>query len=415
MLEIKQNNNSLNKKRGRDILSLKSEFKPTCKKIWKAFNSWRKRGMWFRVTVLLLIIFSMNIGRLYTTNHAPLISEFVWIACRAIRSASEPRVTSAHLRYLHAKKSRLLQYKLRTQYDVGNLRLNTNELKLLNQNTLDANYNKLFALAKRAKIIPADVTLAQTKRAMLDKALKLTAERYDHEWADVKKRVFAKPPLTMKGLKQNLWWFCHSLISILPLPIIPVLPWFILCLSLGFWGAMSKSRTKFLIAAFLAVIMTSTWLYFSAYKNEHWFGWFANYQGRLIGISVFFSIWALIGSILGKRLYKYALKYSKDTKVFIFLLLISCAFLLMPKTFFKAYYIGNYYWWIAWSGNYLLFKMSSFTLYFATIGVGVLFYTLFFVFKTYAEQLGKYKWTIYVKYLVIVLLLAKLAFLWYPF
>ena len=94
-------------------MGLKSEFKPACKKIWKAFNSWRKRGMWFRVTLLVVVVLSTNLDRLYTTNHIPLIEELVWIACRRIRYNSEPKVTSAYRRYLHAQKSRQLQNKLK--------------------------------------------------------------------------------------------------------------------------------------------------------------------------------------------------------------------------------------------------------------------------------------------------------------
>ena len=65
--------------------------------------------MWFRVTVLLIIGSAPLYERLYTTDHVPLINELVLIACKAIRYGSEPKVTSAHLRYMHVQKSRQLQ------------------------------------------------------------------------------------------------------------------------------------------------------------------------------------------------------------------------------------------------------------------------------------------------------------------
>jgi len=392
-------------------VELKPKFKPACKKIWKAFNGWRKRSMWFRVTVLLIIFSVPLYERLSTKNHVPLINELVWTACRAIRAGSEPKVTSAHLRYFHAQKSRQLQKQLLAEYNAGRLSLNVNELKLLSQNTLKTNYNKLFVLAKRAKLIPANLSLSQTKRAMLDKSLKFTAKRYDLEWEDVKQQVMREHHFHPDVLRMKFKILWYAILGISPLAIIPVLPWFILCFTLGFWGAKSKSQVKFVLAATLAIIMTLVWMYLSAYKNSHWFGWFANYHWRLLGISVFLSIWAFIGTILGKRLYNYTLKYSKETKIFIFLLLISSVLLLIPEIFFKAYSTANYYWWI---GNYLLFKSSSFMPYLITFGVGLSFYTLFLIFKTYAQKLDKNEWTQPIKYLIIILLIAKLIFSWYP-
>ena len=395
-------------------MALKSKFKPACKKIWQAFNTWRKRGMWFRVTVLLIIFSVPLYERLSTKNHVPLINEWVWTACRAIRAASEPRVTSANLRYLHVQRSRQLQKQLLVEYNAGRLNLNKNELELLNANTLNANYNQLFAIAKRAKLVPVNLSLSQAKRAMLDKSLRLTDKRFGSEWKDVKQQAMKEyhfhPDVLLMKVKM-LW---YAILGISPLPLIPVLPWFILCLTLGFYGAKSKFQSKFVIVSALTVIMTFAWLYSSAYENDHWFGWFANYQWRLLGISIFLSIWALIGNILGKRLYNYVFKNSRDTKVFILLLLLSSVQLLMPEVFFKAYSANNYYWWIGLAGNYLLFKSSTFAPYFITVGVGVLFYALFFVFKTYARELDKNKWAAAIKYSVIILLLAKLAYTWYP-
>ena len=170
-------------------MSVKLQLKTVLQKSWKAFNTWRKKGMWFRVTVLLLIGISMNLERFFTTDHIPLINELVWIACRAIRYGSEPKVTSAHLRYLHVQNSRKLQKQLFIEYKTGHIKLSPAQQKLLTQSTLNSNYNQLFKLAKNKKLISQNITLGQSKRAMLDKACKLTADRYDHEYANIKKII----------------------------------------------------------------------------------------------------------------------------------------------------------------------------------------------------------------------------------
>lgn len=366
-------------------MELKSKFKSACKKIWKAFNSWRKRGMWFRVTVLLIIGSVPLTERLITTNHVPLINEFVWTACRAIRYASEPRVTSAHLRYLHAQKSRQLQNELRAEYNAGHLKLNDNELKLLSQNTQNANYNKLFEIAKLKKMIPSNITLSQTKKAMLYKALKLTSGRFDAEWEDVKKRVLTEAPFGMKGIRYKLWWLWHSFLTVLPLPIIPALPWFILCLTLGCWGAQSKNNGKWIFAMIISVVVTLLWILMANHGKYPWF--FRMRPGDMIGKSIFWAVWAVIGSILGKRLYRWALKHKCNTITTIVLLVISSVLLLMPHTFFEAHDFLLHYWMIL-PGEYLLFRSSGFASYFTAIGIAVLLYMLFFICKNYAKKLA---------------------------
>lgn len=396
---------------------LKSKFKSACKKIWKAFNSWRKRGMWFRVTVLLIIGFAINFERLYTTNHVPLINELVLIACKAIRIGSEPRVTYSHLRYLHVQKSRQLQKQLREKVKDGNLNLSANEMKLLNQNTLNANYNKLFVLAKRAEIIPADITLSQTKRAMLDKSLRLTAERFDPEWAEVRKNISTIPPLSLKQLELNFYWLWGAVWAILPLPIIPVLPWFILCFTLGFWGARSKYKYKWILALIIAVAMTFLWIFFSwlfkhnaipqSYQKYH------IYKGKDFGVSIYFAILAVVGSLLGKRFYNWTLKRKYDTVVFIVLLLLSGGVLLTPVKFFREYYIHDLYsyLWIL-PGKYLLFINSTFVPYFLAAGIAVLCYVWFLIYRNYAEKLKKSIWLLSIQFLLSIFIVYKLILLY---
>ncbi|MFA6716766.1 MAG: hypothetical protein WCS27_15400 [Victivallaceae bacterium] len=347
-------------------------------KVWKTFNNWRKRGMWFRLTVLLIIGSVPLMERLMTPVHVPLINEFVWIACRAIRAGSEPRVISAYLHYFHAQKSRQLRNQLQKEYNAGHIKLSPNELKLLTQNTRQANYNELFKLAQREKIIPADITLSQSKRAMLDEALRVTEERYGPEWEDVHRRTQAEAPFDFDGIMLRLRYFGFALASILPLPIIPTLPWFILCLTLGFWGARTENRAKLVSVVIVLVVMTLLWVIVA---NQDKYGYF--FRGwELAGASVFFAVWAVIGGILGKRLYYQTMKNGYDVLTFTVLLLLSGVVLLMPVTFFKEPCFNDYCLWLyICPGRYLLFRSFAFVPYFITAGILVLLYTLFFVCK----------------------------------
>ncbi|MDD5728084.1 MAG: hypothetical protein PHV59_05935 [Victivallales bacterium] len=362
-------------------------FKSGAATAWRAFNNWRKRGMWFRVTVLLLIGAEPLIERLMTPDHVPLINELVWIACRAIRVGSEPKVVYAELHYLHAEKSRQLQERLKRADDAGNINLSPDESKLLKQNTRQANYNELFRLAQREKIIPADITLSQSKRAMLDEALRITEQRFGPEWEDVHRQTLFEAPFDFDGIMLRLHYLSYGIAVILPLPLIPVLPWFILCLTLGFWGARTASKVKSILAVAGAFVLTSVWLYFSAYINRNWEGWRSAYRWNIVGIAVFLGIWAVIAAILGKRLYRLSLKKKCDTGVFISLLLVSCVFLLTPETFFEKTR-ENFPWGMFLPGTNLLFDTSAFGLYFVAIGIPVLLYTLFLVGK---NILGKHK------------------------
>ncbi|MDD5599960.1 MAG: hypothetical protein PHV82_18595 [Victivallaceae bacterium] len=387
-------------------------FKNRLAKVWKAFNNWRKRGMWFRLTVLLIIGSVPLMERLITPDHVPLINELVWIACRAIRMGSEPKYTSAYLHYLHAKKSRQLQNQLQTEYNAGHIKLGLNELRLLKQNTRQANYNELFRLAQREKIIPADITLSQSKRAMLDEALRVTDERYGPEWEDVHKQTLFEAPFDFDGIMLRLRYFGYGIASVMPLPVIPVLPWFILCLTLGFWGAQTEKRSRWIGVMTMSVMITLLWIVAANQGKHNCFFWREHWQLR--GTSIFFAIWAVIGCILGKRLYKRTVKNGYNVLTFTVLLLLSSVVLLMPVTSFKEPCFNDYCFWLyICPGHYLLFRSFAFVPYFITAGILVLLYTLFFICKKYSQQLQKFKWVTPLKYLMILLLLAKLLHVWY--
>ena len=386
-------------------MELKSQFKILCRKIWKAFNSWRRRGMWFRVTILLIILFSVLSERLLTKDHIPLINEFVWTACRAIRAASEPKVMSAHLRYLHVQESRLLQNRIRKKLEAGDLHLSPDELKLLEQNTIDANYNKLFALAQREKLIPESITLSQTKRAMLDRACDFTARRFAPEWESIRQETRKEYPYHPDVLLMKLKMLGYGILMIFPLPLIPGLPWFFLCFTLGAWGASFNSKLKFSLFAAASVVMTFVWLYFSAYLSKNWEGWRVDYLWTFAGASVFLAMWALIATIAGKRLYKYISRVSKEKYVLIIFLFLSGIILTMPFTFFhrKLYYSF-------WPAANLLFKNYTFVPYFIAAGIMILCEAWFLTCKNYPEKSKKYIWLLLMQGLLAIFIIYKLVF-----
>jgi hypothetical protein len=383
-------------------MSVKSQLKVIASKSWKAFNTWRKKAMWFRVTVLALIFSAVASERLMTPDHVPLINEFVWIACRAIRYGSEPKVTSAHLRYLHVQNSRKLQQQLLAEYQDGHIKLNSSELKLLKQNTLNANYNQLFKLAQAKGLINQNITLSQSKRAILNKACKLTADRYDAEWEDVWKRTRKEYHFKTSVIWMKLKILGDGLMAVLPFPLHITIPWFVLCLTAGYWGAYRKRQIYWICATLAVIIFTQLWIIEACHGK---YGWIYKWNhGRIIGINIFFAIWALIGTINGKRLRKLAEKYKKTDIILISMLLLSSIILLIPSLFFSPRYF--FYYWM-FPGGYLVFRNLHFAPYFAVIAALLMLSALFYIHQKFSRT---NKLAITVKSLIIVTLLAKLTF-----
>ena len=369
---------------------MKLQSKTILQKFWKAFNSWRKKGMWFRVTVLLIVGISMNFERLFTTDHIPLINELVWIACRAIRYGSEPKVTSAHLRYLHAQKSRQLQKQLFIEYKAGHIKLTTSQQKLLKQNTLNSNYNQLFELAKNKKLIDQDTTLAQSKRAMLDKACKLTADRYDHEYANIKNIIInaAYSGFSVNSINQNISYFLYSLCMVLPFPLTTTIPWLIICSTMGYCGACGKRNSYWIYATTGTILFTFLWIITASQTKSGWFKW--NHL-RLPSVCVFFIIWTIIACIYGKRIHKLAALKNKIYELLILGLTLSAIILLTPKIFsidsssiYARYWSSPYSWYWSFPGNFLIFvKSPGFNYYLLLPGIILLLFALLYILQIY--------------------------------
>jgi hypothetical protein len=197
----------------------------------------------------------------------------------------------------------------------------------------------------------------------------------------------------------------YGILMIFPLPLIPGLSWLFLCFTLGVWGASFNSKFKFSLFAASSVIMTFVWLYFSAYVNKNWEGWRADYLWTLLGTSVFLAIWAFIGSIMGKRLYEYAARFSKEKYVLISLLFLSGIILTMPFTFFHRRLAYCF-----WPAAKLIFKTYAFVPYLISAGLIVLCEAWFLTCKNYPEKSKKYIWLLLMQGLLIIFIIYKLIF-----
>lgn len=326
------------------------------KKIWQAFLRWRKKGMWFRVTVLLVIGSVPLSERLISSHHVPLINELVWIAIRAVRYSSEPRVSGAYLRYFHAKESRILQGILKDKFRHTKAKLTSDELKLLNQNTLHSNFNKLFFLAQKTGVIPKNDKLANYKQAMLALSLELTRKRFDSEWNDAESMALQEEPFSFSMVKRKASNLLLGILMVIPYPLKPVIPWMLLCMSIGALAAwFTVKAIRYSLMCFPSIISV-IWVETSLWNCRSYY---------MAGFLVFFLIWGLIGAIWGMRMYRYFQLKNKEKYLFAYLFSAAGIMFLFPGFFFKGHGI---YWWLSCPGDFLMTFSSRNAGYFYATG-----------------------------------------------
>ncbi|MDD5728022.1 MAG: hypothetical protein PHV59_05595, partial [Victivallales bacterium] len=317
--------------------------------------------------------------------HMPLINELVWIACKANRYGSEPRVISAQLHYLRAQKSRQLQTLLTTGFQAGNISLDAEQAKLLQANTLNADYDSLFRLAQAKKLIPQDSNLAGTKRAMLDRACKLTAARYDPEYEQIKGIILstADSKWTIQGIREKLLRLWYAFVSVMPFPLRATLPWFAICLTAGYWGACGKRKIYWVGTTVAVIVFTLFWIINAAQgKHMRLYPWQVY---RELSIIIFFSIWALIAAIYGKRLHKLAVNSNKVDEFLTCALIICGMILLFPAPFFLC---QSHPWWIClmMPGSSLLFDSLYFNPVLVIPGFAAIFCALLYILKIFRKN-----------------------------
>lgn len=321
------------------------------KAAWLAFKHWRRSAFPFRLTVLLiLLVFACDLPwRVITTNHSPLINELVWIACKAIRYSSEPRVPSAYLRYYRARENQRLQNELRDRIQASGLRLSPDELAAVNSKPSKVDNKLLFEIARRHGIISAGVSQREYMRTLWAASLSMTAMEFDNGWNEVKHDVFNTGKLFggQRDWRLGIGLFCRILDTIVPQPFIITVPWFILCLALTFIAVRNPaSKRQCALAIALPVLLTLLWTgrhLINIFNEPH-----SPYSDYFVMIRLtyitYYSILAVIAGILGIRLRRRALERANPDKVLTSLLFITGTLLMFQfiyHPFLLMYYYGQ--------------------------------------------------------------------------
>ena len=276
------------------------------KTAWLGFNHWRRSAFPFRLTALLILVVCSGglLERAITPNHSPLINELVWIACKAIRYSSEPRIPSAYLHYYRARENQRLQNELRA---LGGLRLSPDELAAVNGRPSKVDNKLLFDIAKRHGIISTGVSQREYLRSMWAASLSMTAMEFDKGWDEVKHDVFNTGKLFggQRDWRHGIELFVYILLMIAPVPLTATVPWFVLCLTLAFFAVKNPvSKRQCALAIALPVLLTMLWTsrhLVNIFNEPHSPYWDYFVMMRLTYIT-YFSILAVITGILGTRL-----------------------------------------------------------------------------------------------------------------
>lgn len=314
------------------------------KTAWLAFNHWRRSAFPFRLTALLILVVCSGglLERAITPNHSPLINELVWIACKAIRYSSEPRIPSAYLHYYRARENQRLQNELRVRLQ-GGLRLSPDELAAVNARPSKVDNKLLFDIAKRHGIISAGVNQREYMRSMWAASLSMTAMEFDKGWDEVKHDVFNTGKLFggQRDWRRGIGLFVYILLMIAPVPLTVTAPWFALCLALAFFAVKNPvSKRQCALAIALPVLLTMLWnsrhlvIIFNAPHSPYW-DYFVTLRLTYI---IYFSILSAIAGILGIRLRRWALERANTDKIWSGLLFITGALLIFQFFFYPARY-----------------------------------------------------------------------------
>ncbi len=307
------------------------------KTAWRAFNHWRRSAFPFRLTVLLLLlVFSTGLfERAITENHSPLINELVWIACKAIRHSSEPRIPSAYLHYYRVRENQRLQNALRDRI-AGGLQLSPDELAVVNAMPSKVDNKIMFDIAKRHGTISAGVSQREYMRSQWAASLSMTAMEFDKDWQDVRHDVFNNGKLFSgeRDWQAGVERFGYLLEWIL-IPLIKAIPWLVIGLTLVFIVVKNPaSKRQCALAIALPILLPLLWnnrflIYILAKGSRPW-DYFSLYYFAYV------PILAVIIGILGIRLRRWTVERGNTDKFLIGLLLIAGLFLIDTQCNYNA-------------------------------------------------------------------------------
>ena len=348
---------------------------------WRAFNNWRRSAFPFRLTVLLiLLVFTTGLlERVITENHSPLINELVWIACKAIRNASQPPISSAYLRYYRARENQRLQSNLRDRMHSGGVLLSPDEMAAVNTMPSKVDNKIMFDIAKRHGVISAGVSQLEYMRSLWAASLSMNSMEFDKKWDEVKHDVFSSGKLfdRNRNWSYGVYLFVYNLMMIAPIPLTATVPWFVICLTLAFIAVRNPtSKPQRMLAIALPILLTLIWTsqyLINLFQPAH--SWLNYFRPMHLSYILYFSILSVIPGILAIRLRKWTNKHGFIDKVLPCLMFIA-GVLLIFHPMLCSYGPPEYTFWGFPPGNILLNISSSVMLLFYLTGAVMIIYSI---------------------------------------
>lgn len=177
---------------------------------WRWFQYWRRRYMWLRLAILVLIFAEPVYGVFH-----PLIRELVVIAIKGIETAKPgPRRYADYYQFEDKKR---LQKHLLTHFDANrDGRLERGEAARLRKETglaprqvtgsgLRAELDPLLEANRKLKLVPAEVTSSVLRREALDRALAEMDRQHKESHAEIDPMMAMPYPGWRDYLKWGTW------------------------------------------------------------------------------------------------------------------------------------------------------------------------------------------------------------------
>ncbi len=261
------------------------------RKLWDGFLWFRKRFFPLRLTILLAILALLVADRVFWPHPSKHyfsfpIQELMYVACEAIRGASEPKVVHAQLVYNKAEACVELKRKLapfRSQLPPG----------LLDKKPKDSDLPSLYAEAVRLRIEPYVSQDYKTfRRKLFTDAQQKTDREFSPAWAEVKEDIFRFQGWSLKEPFAGLYYI---IAQILPFGYVIQLAVAVLA---GYILYYKKSR--WLLWGLPLGVFACT-LFFSPFSSIEWID-VSHLQWRLLSIFIPQFGFVVAAVLLGIRL-----------------------------------------------------------------------------------------------------------------
>ena len=178
--------------------------------IWRWFKYWRKRYMWLRL-VILLLIFAEPVHQVFR----PIIRELVVIAIKGIEAAKfGPRLYARAYEFQEKKR---LQSALRAEFDAnGDGLLNRAEARKLTAATglskgeatgsgLDVELDALVEASHKTGLLSRVVGATDIRQQMLERALREREAEHQALWGEVEPMLRVERPRAVDYLRWETW------------------------------------------------------------------------------------------------------------------------------------------------------------------------------------------------------------------